>query len=115
MTHRYTDRPSGDFLFDYHPSFPSLFLATGGSGHAFSAFQLCLSSFISLTTLNVFTEFLPLLGDFALAALENRLTAQEKSYWSFAGDATRIDKSRGEEVPVRKMLVDKVVDFKARL
>lgn len=34
---RYSDRESGDFLFDWHPNYPSLFVAAGGSGHAFSA------------------------------------------------------------------------------
>ncbi|KAK8927864.1 L-pipecolate oxidase [Metarhizium anisopliae BRIP 53293] len=31
----YTDTPRGDFVVDYHPSIEGLFLATGGSGHAF--------------------------------------------------------------------------------
>jgi hypothetical protein len=32
---RYCDSPSSDWLIDYHPKHPSLFLATAGSGHAF--------------------------------------------------------------------------------
>jgi sarcosine oxidase/L-pipecolate oxidase len=28
----YSDTPSGDFIIDYHPDFPNLFLATAGSG-----------------------------------------------------------------------------------
>jgi sarcosine oxidase/L-pipecolate oxidase len=31
----YTDTPKGDFIIDYHPEFAGLFVATGGSGHAF--------------------------------------------------------------------------------
>lgn len=31
----YTDTPTGDFLVDYHPGYEGLFVATGGSGHAF--------------------------------------------------------------------------------
>jgi sarcosine oxidase / L-pipecolate oxidase len=31
----YTDTPTGDFLVDYHPHWQGLFIATGGSGHAF--------------------------------------------------------------------------------
>ncbi|KAF2500613.1 sarcosine oxidase [Lophium mytilinum] len=31
----YTDTPTGDFLVDYHPKYQGLFVATGGSGHAF--------------------------------------------------------------------------------
>lgn len=34
---RYSDRPSGDWLIDYHPAHPSLFVAAGCCGHAFSA------------------------------------------------------------------------------
>lgn len=32
----YSDRPSGDFLIDYHPTHKSLFVAAGCCGHAFS-------------------------------------------------------------------------------
>jgi hypothetical protein len=35
MTHRYTDSPDGDWIIGPYPSDPSLFLATGGSGHAY--------------------------------------------------------------------------------
>ncbi|KAK5108949.1 hypothetical protein LTR62_007664 [Meristemomyces frigidus] len=31
----YTDTPSGDWLISYHPKYSNLFLATGGSGHAY--------------------------------------------------------------------------------
>jgi sarcosine oxidase/L-pipecolate oxidase len=31
----YTDTKNGDWLVAYHPRFPSLFVATGGSGHAY--------------------------------------------------------------------------------
>lgn len=37
----YTDTPTGDFLIDYHPGYNrTLFLATGGSGHAFKFFPV---------------------------------------------------------------------------
>ena len=39
----YTDTESGDFLITYHPRYPSLFVATGGSGHGY--------------------KFLPVIGD----------------------------------------------------
>jgi len=80
----YTDRPSGDFLLDFHPEFPSLFLATGGSGHAF--------------------KFMPVIGELAVGAMKGELTAQQKSYFSFHGDETRIDKSRGEKHLDRSVL-----------
>jgi sarcosine oxidase/L-pipecolate oxidase len=31
----YSDTPDADWLIDYHPAHPSLFFATGGSGHGF--------------------------------------------------------------------------------
>jgi len=31
----YTDTPSGDWLVSYHPTYRNLFVATGGSGHAY--------------------------------------------------------------------------------
>jgi sarcosine oxidase/L-pipecolate oxidase len=31
----YTDTKDGDWLVTYHPKYPSLFVATGGSGHAY--------------------------------------------------------------------------------
>lgn len=37
LAYRYSDRESGDFLFDWHPKYRSLFVAAGGSGHAYSA------------------------------------------------------------------------------
>ncbi|RPA86997.1 DAO-domain-containing protein [Ascobolus immersus RN42] len=46
----YTDTPTGDFLVDYHPKFQNLFVATGGSGHAF--------------------KFLPVLGDEIVKIIE---------------------------------------------
>ena len=49
-------------------------------------------------------EFIPVIGDLIVSSMEGRLSAQEKSYWSFRGDVSRIDKSRGEHVPVRKIL-----------
>lgn len=55
VTYRYSDRESGDFLFDYHPRYPSLFVAAGGSGHAFS-FVLPFPSFLSLAPFSV-TDF----------------------------------------------------------
>ncbi|GAA5901274.1 NAD(P)/FAD-dependent oxidoreductase [Sporobolomyces salmoneus] len=80
----YSDRESGDFLFDYHPRFPSLFIAAGGSGHAF--------------------KFMPLTGEWILSSIEKRLPEDLAKLWSFEGDASRLDKSRGEGPIVRKLL-----------
>ncbi|BGP20106.1 hypothetical protein JCM10213_002643 [Rhodosporidiobolus nylandii] len=82
----YSDRESGDFLFDYHPSYAaqSLFVAAGGSGHAF--------------------KFMPLLPSFLSSALSNSLNPTLKRLWSFYGDKSRLDKSRGEGPIVRRDL-----------
>ncbi|GAA5863522.1 hypothetical protein JCM3774_006511 [Rhodotorula dairenensis] len=80
----YSDRESGDFLFDYHPRYPSLFVAAGGSGHAF--------------------KFMPLVGDWIVSSLERRLPPLLKKLWCFYGDQSRLDKSRGEGPIIRRYL-----------
>ncbi|KAH8884068.1 FAD dependent oxidoreductase [Thozetella sp. PMI_491] len=59
----YTDTPSGDFILDYHPDHANLFLATGGSGHAF--------------------KFLPVLGKYAVEALSRNLPEKLVQRWRF--------------------------------
>ncbi|BGP11391.1 hypothetical protein JCM10049v2_007296 [Rhodotorula toruloides] len=85
----YSDRESGDFLFDWHPTYPSLFVAAGGSGHAF--------------------KFLPLTGNWIVSALKRTLPPQLQRLWSFTGDKSRLDKSRGEGPIVRRDLDTGVV------
>ncbi|GAA5981566.1 hypothetical protein JCM11641_004099 [Rhodosporidiobolus odoratus] len=82
----YSDRESGDFLFDFHPSYAnnSLFVAAGGSGHAF--------------------KFLPLVPSWISSALSGTLPSNLARLWSFYGDKTRLDKSRGEGPIVRRDL-----------
>lgn len=72
---RYTDTPSSDWLLDYHPDYASLFLATGGSGHAF--------------------KFLPVIGSLIVGSIYGTLNESEKKTWGWArlqdfkGDASR--------------------------
>ncbi|BGP35375.1 hypothetical protein JCM10296v2_007211 [Rhodotorula toruloides] len=80
----YSDRESGDFLFAWHPTYPSLFVAAGGSGHAF--------------------KFLPLTGNWIVSALQRTLPPHLQRLWSFTGDKSRLDKSRGEGPIVRRDL-----------
>lgn len=61
----YTDSASSNFLIDYHPLHPSLFLATAGSGHAF--------------------KFLPIMSRMIRGALEKTLPHDQASAWSFDG------------------------------
>ncbi|KAL1958238.1 hypothetical protein VTO42DRAFT_4746 [Malbranchea cinnamomea] len=59
----YTDTPKGDFIVSYHPSYTGLFLATGGSGHAY--------------------KFFPVIGDKVVDALEGRLDPELQKLWAW--------------------------------
>ncbi|KAI9150695.1 FAD-dependent oxidoreductase [Paramyrothecium foliicola] len=92
----YTDTPTSDFILDYHPDSPNLFLATGGSGHAF--------------------KFLPVLGKYAKAAMQKSLPQHLSQRWRFrqeyrtSKDVFKGDGSRGG--PVRREFT---AEEKARL
>ncbi|KAH6644386.1 FAD dependent oxidoreductase [Boeremia exigua] len=83
----YNDTPTGDFIMDYHPDHPNLFVATGGSGHAF--------------------KFLPVLGKYTAMAFTRSLPAELAQKWKFrteyksqkdvfAGDGSRGGPERRE-------------------
>jgi len=57
----YTDTPTGDFIVDYIPGRKGLFLATGGSGHAF--------------------KFLPVLGDVIVDIMLGKGQGVWKNKW----------------------------------
>ncbi|KAF2280247.1 FAD dependent oxidoreductase [Westerdykella ornata] len=59
----YTDTPSGDFLIDYHPKYKGLFVATGGSGHAF--------------------KFLPVIGDCIVDCILGRTPEDFREKWAW--------------------------------
>ncbi|KAI8933130.1 hypothetical protein NX059_009771 [Plenodomus lindquistii] len=59
----YSDTPTGDFIIDYHPDHPNLFLATGGSGHAF--------------------KFLPVLGKYVVQGFQRSLEGGLAAKWQF--------------------------------
>jgi sarcosine oxidase / L-pipecolate oxidase len=59
LTHVHS--PTGDFLITHHPTYKSLFLATGGSGHGF--------------------KFFPVIGDKIVAAMEDTLEPELKDKW----------------------------------
>jgi len=59
----YTDTPKGNFLISYHPEFDGLFLATGGSGHAF--------------------KFFPVIGEKIVDAIEGRLDPKLQELWAW--------------------------------
>ncbi|PRQ70834.1 FAD dependent oxidoreductase [Rhodotorula toruloides] len=107
----YSDRESGDFLFDWHPTYPSLFVAAGGSGHAFSPSPLLFSFPLpSPSDPPPNAEFLPLTGNWIVSALTRTLPPHLQRLWSFTtGDKSRLDKSRGEGPIVRRDLDTGVV------
>ncbi|CAI7678657.1 unnamed protein product [Penicillium manginii] len=59
----YTDTPDGDFIVSYHPDYEGLFLATGGSGHAY--------------------KFFPVLGDKVVDAMEGNLDPELQKLWEW--------------------------------
>ncbi|KAI2793176.1 hypothetical protein POX_b03226 [Penicillium oxalicum] len=61
----YTDTPKGDFIISYHPECDGLFLATGGSGHAY--------------------KFFPVIGDKIVDALEGTLEPELRDLWTWTG------------------------------
>ena len=60
-------RPKGDFIVSYHPDHEGLFLATGGSGHAF--------------------KFFPVIGDKVVDAIEGSLDPELSEMWTWADAA----------------------------
>ena len=81
-------RPDGNFLIDYHPSCDNLFIATGGSGHAF--------------------KFFPVIGGKILAAIERRLDPELKDLWSWRAQAVEdfISIDDGSRAGQEGMLLD---------
>ncbi|EDN02217.1 fructosyl amino acid oxidasesarcosine oxidase [Histoplasma capsulatum] len=63
----YTDTPKGNFIITHHPHYAGLFLATGGSGHAF--------------------KFLPVLGEKIVDAIQGRLDPELQELWGWPGVA----------------------------
>ncbi|KAJ5211778.1 uncharacterized protein N7498_003424 [Penicillium cinerascens] len=59
----YTDTPNGDFIVSYHPAYDGLFLATGGSGHAY--------------------KFFPVIGDKVVDAMEGSLDPELQKMWAW--------------------------------
>ena len=62
----YADTPRGDFLIDHHPKYAGLFVATGGSGHAF--------------------KFLPVIGGKVVECIVGRLPEELRRKWEWPGE-----------------------------
>jgi sarcosine oxidase/L-pipecolate oxidase len=77
----YNDTATGDFIVDYHPEKRGLFLATGGSGHAF--------------------KFLPALGEHIVDILAGVPEARFRELWKWPAEKKELvvnkDGSRGDD------------------
>ncbi|KAH3303113.1 hypothetical protein KXW39_002057 [Aspergillus fumigatus] len=76
----YNETPTGDFIFDYHPDHPNLFIATGGTGHAF--------------------KFLPNIGKYIAKSFQRQLSPELTEKWRFHTeykDSPREDIFTGEK------------------
>lgn len=73
----YTDTATGDWIIDYHPSYKNLFVATGGSGHAF--------------------KFLPILGDKVVDCLLGKCPEDFREKWKWKGGAGIRANAHGSE------------------
>ncbi|OJJ51466.1 hypothetical protein ASPZODRAFT_390186 [Penicilliopsis zonata CBS 506.65] len=93
----YTDTPKGDFLITYHPDHPGLFLATGGSGHAY--------------------KFFPVLGEKIVDALEGSLEPELKKLWAWNTPEPRFTGTEdGSRSGAKGMLLkDELAKSKGRL
>ncbi|KAI0120420.1 putative fructosyl amino acid protein [Hypoxylon sp. NC0597] len=67
----YTDTATGDWIIDYHPYWENVFVATGGSGHAF--------------------KFLPVIGDRVVDSIMDKCPKEfrDKWKWKAAGDVEK--------------------------
>ncbi|KAJ5206540.1 hypothetical protein N7472_002988 [Penicillium cf. griseofulvum] len=92
----YNDTPTGDFIFDFHPEHKNLFIATGGSGHAF--------------------KFLPVIGKHIVGSFQRKLSRGLLDKWKFPtqfrerfqGEVFTGDGSRGG--PERRELTAQELD-----
>ncbi|KAH9885507.1 FAD dependent oxidoreductase-domain-containing protein [Xylariomycetidae sp. FL2044] len=73
----YTDTATGDWIVDYHGSYDNLFVATGGSGHAF--------------------KFLPVLGGKVVECIMGRCPPEFRDKWRWRG-GLREEENREQDV-----------------
>ncbi|GAB7350507.1 hypothetical protein MBLNU459_g1101t1 [Dothideomycetes sp. NU459] len=67
----YADTASGDWLLDFHPAYRNLFVATGGSGHAY--------------------KFLPVVGDCVVDCLAGRVPEDFRGKWCWPKERGPVD------------------------
>ncbi|KAF2712511.1 FAD dependent oxidoreductase [Pleomassaria siparia CBS 279.74] len=94
----YTDTRSGDFLISYHPQYEGLFVATGGSGHAF--------------------KFLPVIGDSIVECVLGRTPDDFKGRWEWPAERlpeTLWDGDGSRGGPVGMILIEEIAKSASKL
>lgn len=94
----YTDTRDGDFLISYHPRYRGLFVATGGSGHAF--------------------KFLPIIGDSILECIIGRTPEDFKGKWEWPAERVPEEQWAGDGSrggPVGLVLRDEMEKSRSKL
>lgn len=92
----YADSEDCDFLISFHDAYPSLFLATGDSGHAFKVRAIHLSH--DRRGLTFARQFLPIIGDVCVKAMEDKLEPHLKEAWSYTRVRKNYKPDRGDSV-----------------
>lgn len=87
LTLRYTDSPDEDWVIGPYDASRSLFLATGGSGHAFKG---SLSSVYknNWTLTPTISQFLPVIGSLVADAVENKMEPSLVKKFAVGRDCT---------------------------
>lgn len=81
----YSDVVDANWLIDYHPKYPSLLVASGGSGHAFKVGRWIIRAAL--------IQFLTIIGDLIRERLEGTLNKGYTAKWSLR-PRTYVDPAR---------------------
>lgn len=102
LVSRYCDSRDCDFLISYHDRYPSLFLATGGSGHAFKVSRTSWDATALITEhYEQCNQFLPTIGDLCVQAIDRMLPEPLATMWSFTRVRQDYQPDRGTSVRLK--------------
>ena len=89
-------RPDGNWLIDYHPQHPGLFVATGGSGHGF--------------------KFFPVIGEKIVDSIDGCLDPELRDLWQWRAQPVEdfVGTEDGSRAGTKGMLLDEEIS-KSRL
>jgi sarcosine oxidase/L-pipecolate oxidase len=94
---RYADSIDCDFIVDRHARYKSLLLATGDSGHAFKVRALP-NIAASEGTADLHEQFLPVMRDLMVQAIEGTLAPHLQHAWSYTRPRKEKKEDRGDSV-----------------